>query len=384
MTMTTFKTTAAALLLTGQAAMLVLLFGGCEGSPAGRPDADSTLLTTRNDGAAPETDVASRRADAVGPETGVNLPESPALSLAAACTSDGQCETGHCADGVCCDGACDGDCSSCGLTGKVGTCSPVLEANDDTCEGESVCDAEGKCRHDLGRSCVGGGDCASGNCVDGVCCSSSACGTCQSCAVPGSAGACTPVAKFDDDDTCTGENTCNGLGGCYLKNGSSCDVGSACISQHCVDGVCCEQACSGTCLACNQPNIKGLCRPLNNVEDLGPAGTCGGDKVCTLRGAAPFCKLREGQPCKTSDDCAGGLCRTTYLDEDGDGYGSSTSVRRCEDTPAPGYVTRGGDCCDMDPLSSPVATTARTIRNRCGSYDWNCDGVEEPVSGGVR
>ena len=41
--------------------------------------------------------------------------------------------------------------------------------------------------------CAAPAECGSGNCVDGVCCSSASCGTCTSCNVAGSAGACKPV-----------------------------------------------------------------------------------------------------------------------------------------------------------------------------------------------
>ena len=49
------------------------------------------------------------------------------------CTVGAQCASGFCVDGVCCDKACDGSCESCALTGKVGTCSPIKNAADDSC-----------------------------------------------------------------------------------------------------------------------------------------------------------------------------------------------------------------------------------------------------------
>ena len=60
------------------------------------------------------------------------------------CTAGAQCASGFCVDGVCCDRACDGSCESCALTGKVGTCSPIKNAADDSCGGDSICDAHGR------------------------------------------------------------------------------------------------------------------------------------------------------------------------------------------------------------------------------------------------
>jgi hypothetical protein len=97
----------------------------------------------------------------------------------------------------------------------------------------------------------------------------------------------------------------------------------------------------------------------------------------------PVCKLSDGFPCTTSDDCASSVCSTSYQDEDGDGYGGTTAVHRCGTQIPPGYAPRADDCCDQDALSSPGATIARNFRNRCGSYDWDCNGIEESQSGGT-
>jgi hypothetical protein len=366
-----------ALSLIGRATLLALLLAGCGAENAALPDADAGRLTTTGDDE--EEDAAPREVDAATTVVPADLP------VATACTSNEECVSGHCADGVCCDGACDDACSSCALTGKIGTCAPVREAPDDTCDGDSICDAEGRCLPALGRACSTANSCASGNCVDGVCCASAGCGTCQSCAVPDSVGACAPVAKLEEDpDTCTGDRACNGLGGCQLRNGAACGDDSACLSRACADGVCCDQACAGTCYACNQLGREGTCAPLNSGEDKVAASICELPKLCSLRGTSPVCKLPDDAPCTTSDDCLGGSCLTTYPDADGDGYGDpQASVRRCEGAPKPGHLFRAGDCCDLDRLSSPAATIARTFRNLCGSYDWNCNGVEEPQSGGA-
>jgi hypothetical protein len=81
-----------------------------------------------------------------------------------------------------------------------------------------------------------------------------------------------------------------------------------------------------------------------------------------------------GRPARADD-----RCRTYFLDVDGDGYGSVATVR-CdgERAPPPGYVTTGGDCCDADPDAHPGQTLFGTKTTACGTFDFNCDGVQEP------
>ena len=302
----------------------------------------------------------------------------------ATCTTGTQCASGFCVDGVCCDAVCDGSCESCALTGKVGTCSPIKNTADDTCGGDSICDGLGACRRHLGSACTVSNECASGSCVDGVCCGSAACGTCQSCAVPGSEGTCALVQRFTDDvnGDCSRDRNCDGLGTCRSRNGSRCAGDADCASLHCVDGVCCDQGCDGTCYSCNLPGSAGTCTPIDGAEDPVANGMiCGGKWICVApAGATPACKIRDTGPCTTNADCANGFCLTSYRDGDGDGFGSA-KVMRCERAPGAGYVLAGGDCCDSDPATNPGVTTPSTIANACGSYDRNCDGKAERSDG---
>jgi hypothetical protein len=187
------------------------------------------------------------------------------------------------------------------------------------------------------------------------------------------------VAKFTDDpDTCTDDKTCNGLGRCQLKNGAACAEANDCVSQQCVDGVCCEQGCQATCYACNQPGGEGKCLPVHGAEDSAAVAACDGARVCSAPGgAAPACLLKDGQACTANDQCFTGFCATWYLDGDGDGYGGSSTIHRCGTTPPAGYVRTAGDCCDVDAKAHPRATDGSALRNACQSYDWDCNGVEE-------
>ena len=318
-----------------------------DGGASGGPDASVGMI---DNGVGVDAKVA-------GPTDG-GPPRPPADKT---CTAGAQCASGFCVDGVCCDRACDGSCESCALTGKVGTCSPIKNAADDSCGGDSYCDVTGACRKLLGKACLFSGECASGNCLDGVCCGSAACGTCQSCAVPGSEGTCAVVAKFTDDPRCSAEQTCDGLGMCRSKNGTACSEDAACTSLNCIDGICCNVACAGagagvgTCYSCMQAGSVGTCTEVR-------------------------CKFNDGEPCASNADCLGGSCITSYRDGEGDGYGAG-KVTRCELAPAAGYVLKGGDCCDSDPGTHPGASSYAAAANACGGFDRNCDGKVERADG---
>src|SRR5215831_6204901 len=58
-----------------------------------------------------------------------------------------------------------------------------------------------------------------------------------------------------------------------LANGRVCTRNRQCDTGRCVDGHCCNSACSGTCQTC----ITGICSPVLNGVDV---GTCSGSNRC--------------------------------------------------------------------------------------------------------
>jgi hypothetical protein len=154
--------------------------------------------------------------------------------------------------------------------------------------------------------------CASGFCVDGVCCSSAVCsGTCQSCAVVGHEGTCTVAAAGTEvPGSCPGQ-ACDSSGSCKVKNGTACSSASTCASGFCVDGVCCESACDGTCVSCNQAGRAGKCSVYAQGSDPETECTFGlGACRATCNGAGACDYPRAGTPCGTGcQSCDGnGMC----------------------------------------------------------------------------
>lgn len=52
--------------------------------------------------------------------------------------------------------------------------------------------------------------------------------------------------------------------------GAACGAGTECQTNHCVESVCCNSACTGAGLSCNvSPDFAGLCTPIMTAVDAG-------------------------------------------------------------------------------------------------------------------
>jgi hypothetical protein len=210
--------------------------------------------------------------------------------LGESCVERIDCASTFCENGVCCATGCDQVCGSCALPGRVGTCVALkagIECAPPKCDGSasirSSCDGFGTCQSagalvcdpfacnpktgDCNRacssdadcfnakcingSCGAGGvgakcaldsDCSSGACAQGVCCNRPCRGSCLSCALPGRAGVCSPVAFGAVDPsgacvdqgaaTCGTNGRCDGSGGCaHYQGGTACGA-SKCIGNY--------------------------------------------------------------------------------------------------------------------------------------------------------
>jgi hypothetical protein len=166
-----------------------------------------------------------------------------------------------------------------------------------------VCDVPtGVCLASNGQGCAGPTDCLSGLCIDGLCCDSPCLGTCSACDVPGSQGTCSFVPfNVDLDSECPG-GACDGMGACKKSDGQGCSLGAECLSDECVDSVCCDGPCSGTCQACNLSGSVGACTfvPFNvDLDNECNNGACDG---------AGLCKLDLGQGCGNGSQCLSTFC----------------------------------------------------------------------------
>ena len=98
---------------------------------------------------------------------------------------------------------------------------------------------------------------------------------------------------------------------CLKAIGASCGGGSECMSGDCVDGVCCENACGGTCMSCRNSAHgagEGRCRAVRSGSDPNNecadgtcrTGTCNGSGAC---GTTP--NGQSGPGCSGASRCSG-------------------------------------------------------------------------------
>lgn len=207
------------------------------------------------------------------------------------CRSAAECADGYCEDSVCCSTAC-GDGLSCATSRARGTCVALLPGD--------VCPD--------GRSCGAGLTCAQGVCCAGGC--DDVANPTRSCALPGREGLCTERLL-----------------------GDACANTAQCQSGHCVDGLCCDDACEGLCRSCALEGSVGRCQNVPDNADpdaecgdadagvacltcfgrrclpalpgTNPKGECAGSLVCNGVGR---CLEPVGEACMRPADCATGQC----------------------------------------------------------------------------
>ncbi len=246
------------------------------------------------------------------------------LPLGTECSAHIDCASGYCIDGLCCDTSCGSQCEACDLAGRAGICSAAVgvprngrplcggEAGDTcagTCDGvhttcvypnsETACGEEATCDESgtkvyLATSCTGTGFCPTAkrqSCAPFVCEEGSCRGDCtcdEDCSGADhycSAGLCVP--RLPRGAACFGENQCAG-------------------GAPCVDGVCCENACDGSCESCSESYARGRCVAVTGLPRPG-------HKPCIGVGScAGFCDGKNSDACAYPGEetrCGDASCR---------------------------------------------------------------------------
>jgi len=132
-------------------------------------------------------------------------------------------------------------------------------------------------------------------------------------------------------------------------NGQTCLAGGECCSGNCVDGVCCNSSCTGTCQACNLAGSVGTCttRPADDNTECAACNRCDGTNTTCQAQTAD-----NGYNC--IDDCTYCLA------------GTCTNRAQCADAECTGQErcdTAGGNCADPDANS--------IVCNVCYSATWD-------------
>lgn len=291
-------------------------------------------------------------------------------SAGEACPVDNVCGEGSCqaasnGEQICCTANCGGSCKSCASDGK----SCVNEADDSAC-GTVSCPDDSACR-DYTESSV-----TSGRCLDGQCASPE-----QLCAfTPRGAG-----------QACSATHLCDTAGNCSVPKlalGNVCDAEHSCGSGFCVDGVCCENACDGPCMACRLGTGQCDVVPLQDTG-CAPVDCSGFNTECSSSEGIGDGQCRQLGVCKTADDCQldfaprGTSCRGVPQVCDGQGNCEQPEVQCGSTSCTTGFT---GDACCYTSTAPGVTTPACIDQNDpCieSATDWLvlCDEQEDCRTG---
>jgi Zn-dependent metalloprotease len=167
---------------------------------------------------------------------------------------------------------------------------------------------------------------------------------------------------------------------CELANGSPCTTDPPCLSNLCVDGVCCDAACTGQCEACD--NAAGQCRPVTGAPHGGrPACTGGGDAcgprcdgttraACTRPGDEVACGVTT---CEAGVETSSGRC-------DGSGGCGPGGPRDCAPYRCGAGVCRTGCASRDDCVAGYVCVDSACVVPQ--PVDGGADGGDSPAGGG--
>jgi hypothetical protein len=324
-------------------------------------------------------------------------------TMGTACTAGDQCQTGNCVDGYCCGTASCPSCQACNVQGMAGTCSPM---------GAGAVDANGSCVDQGASSCGTNGKCdGSGGCQkypNGTTCSQATCQSSATLKLAGqcSAGTCVASTQMcapylcnsnacanacNTDMDCASGTYCSGPGGtCVAKkmNGQACSPSAPnqCAFGNCVDGVCCDTACTGACLSCatgtctptlaNMADPHGICTD-QHAASCGTDGLCDGMGGCQIYAPATVCSAEictVGTSTHTKPGtCATGTCSATTENCDPYMCGSNNQcLGGCTDDTScvPGNYCSGGSCVATKALGATCSAndqcgTGNCVENVC-------------------
>jgi len=156
-------------------------------------------------------------------------------------------------------------------------------------------------------------------------------------------------------------------------NGATCGVAGDCQSFFCVDGVCCDKACTGSCEACNLTGTTGTCigvsgaprsghpscAPYNNCVSGACDAACTSDSECSddawCNGSICVTKKTNGATCAAAKECVSGACADTVCCD-------VPCVGQCEACNVPGFA---GTC-------KAVSGAPRGTRAACSGDGSSC------------
>jgi hypothetical protein len=288
---------------------------------------------------------------------------------ASSCTAGAVTPPGKC-DGA---GTCQpGAAMSCNAyaCGDAGVCNTGC-AKDGDCATGYFCIGGSCAKKSTGATCTADSDCGTGHCAQGVCCKTACAGTCQSCALTGTAGTCSPIPAGADPfnqcadqsaaNPCGTSGACDGNGACaFYPAGTSCGsascTGSTLTQARTCDGAgTCRKATTAMCdpFMCGTAACNTMC-----TKDT----DCVAPNVCANGSCG---KLPPGAPCTAAASCVSGFCAQGVCCD-------TACTGTCLSCTLPGTT---GTCSPIPAGQAPSPTTqcAATAKSGCLT-DGFCDG----------
>ncbi len=162
------------------------------------------------------------------------------------------------------------------------------------------------------------------------------------------------------DADCVPTALCGTSGTCIPRkaNGKSCATSAECVSRNCIDGYCCNTACSGQCEACDVTGQEGTCTPVE-MAPHGKRAACAGtgtpcagqcDGSSTLACAYPGATTSCGSTCtagkQTSEVCDGkGACAPSATSTPCNPYVCDATTNECKSKCATDADCATGNAC---------------------------------------
>jgi hypothetical protein len=182
----------------------------------------------------------------------------------------------------------------------------------------------------------------------------------------------------------------SGQGSAYIdgygsQSGTTCTDGAECATGNCVDGYCCETACSGQCGACDVPGYLGFCTAVtghpHGTRSQCPGAPCGG--LCDGTDTATCNVVVSGESCGavcandqlTAETCDGhGACVAGATTACPNGFacaGLAVCGAQCSTGAdcATGYACSGGDCVAQSPAATCAADGEQAVDPQGQSTD---------------
>jgi len=331
--------------------------GACSNVPAGQDPlaqcTDQGASTCGTDGLC--DGAGGCRLYASGVSCGTASCTGSTLTSARACNGSGSCPaatTSSCSPYQCGTGVCKTSCTV-----------------DTDCVTSFFCIGGSCVKKGIGVACGGNTECGSGFCAQGVCCNTACTGTCQSCALTGTVGACTNVPNGQDP-----LNQCSDLGASTCSTDGSCNGAGAC-RQYAAGTQCAAASCSGTTLTpARTCNGTGTCQTVSTSScapyacgtgvcktTCGSTADCASPNVCngTSCGKVPL-----GGSCTLATDCNSGFCAQGVCC-------NSACTGLCQSCALTGT---GGTCTNVPAGQDPLNQCTDAGASTCGA-DGFCDGA---------